>query len=575
MDKKDVARLLEQIAAFLELKGENAFRIRAYQTAARAIAGFPGNLERALESGELREVKGVGPATLEIVSEALATGHSRVLDELRTQIPAGLVDMMKISGLGVAKIRQIHRSLGIDSLSELEDAARDGRLADLPRFGTKTAQKIRKALEFLKEVSEFKLLHHARAEAERLVRVFEELPGVDRAAIAGSVRRHCELIRDLDIVVQLEDSWDAFTDRLRTGGGASELLAVDPGAVTVRFGGGTIADVYPAARHNWGFQLVRATGNRAHVDALAQRAERLGLGWTVEGIVRDGAVMPCPTETDVYGALDLAFIPPELREHRGEIEAAAQGTLPALVTVEDLRGFLHCHSDYSDGTSTIQDWAKAARQAGYEYLGVTDHSGAAMYAGGLRPEDIKRQHAEIDGVNRRFDDFTLLKGVEVDILQDGDLDYSAEVRATFDFIIASIHNRFGQSGEEMTARVLRAMDDPDMVILGHPTGRLLLSRDPYPLDIEAILEKAAQRNIAVEINADPQRLDLDWRLVRDATRLGVTISVGADAHSTAGMGNMDLGIGIARKGWLTADEILNTRSLPGFLSHVARRRSRS
>jgi DNA polymerase (family 10) len=574
MDKKGVSRLLEQIAAFLELKGENAFRIRAYQNAARAVAGFPGDLRAAVESGELAEVKGIGPATLEIVSESLQTGRSKILEELRSQIPSGLVDMMKISGLGVAKIRQIHESLGIDSLSDLETAARDGRLAKLPRFGPKTAQKILKGVQFLREAGEFKLFHHAREEARGLARVLAGVPEVVRVEVVGSVRRRRELIRDLDFVVQLDGSVEAFTDRLGAVVGVSEFVSRDDGAVTLKFASGTVVDVYTSDAMGVGSQLVRATGSREHVDALTARAKTLGLKWTETGIERDGTPLPCVSEEELYRILGLAYIPPELREGRGEIEAAARGTLPHLIESGDIRGFLHCHSDYSDGTSTVRDWAVAARDAGYEYVGITDHSAAAMYAGGLRPEDVPEQHAEIDRVNAALDDITVLKGVEVDILRDGRLDYDPKVLASFDFVIAAIHSRFGQSAEEMTARVLRAMDDCHMVILGHPTGRLLLSRDPYPMDLEAVLTKAAEQRIALEINADPHRLDLDWRIVRDAVAGGVLISIGADAHHTGGVGNIDLGVGIARKGWLTAEQVLNTRPLDGFLEFVAERRRR-
>jgi DNA polymerase (family X) len=573
MDKKDVAHLLEQIAAFLELKGENPFRIRAYHTAARAVSQFQDDLQSAVSSGALAEVSGIGPTTLEIVREALETGRARVLEELRGEVPPGLVEMMKISGLGVAKIRQIHDSLNITTLAELEQAAADGRLAKLPRFGPKTAEKILKGVQFLKEVSEYKLFHHARTEAANLARALSELPDVDRVEVAGSVRRRRELIRDLDFVVGVHTAGSWLADRLGSLVGVTEFVGAAPGMFTLRFTSDTVADIYTSPPERFGFDLVRATGCREHVEALAARAASLGYQWSDEGLKRDGAVLPCPTEETVYQFLDLAFVPPELREAREEIEAAARGTLPTLVTTDDIRGFLHCHSNYSDGTSTILDWAQAAHAAGYEYVGVTDHSAAAMYAGGLYAESVGRQHEEIDDVNQQLRGITVLKGVEVDILETGDLDYDEATRATFDFIIASVHNRFGQSADQMTARILKAMDDPQMSILGHPTGRLLLSRGPYAMDLDAVFDKAAECGVAIEINADPQRMDLDWRVVRRAADRGVCISIGADAHNTSGMGNMEVGVGIARKGWLTADQVLNTRSLSGFLQHVQQRRA--
>lgn len=572
MDKTDVAHALEQIAACLDLKGENPFRIRAYQSAARAIAAYGGDLRQALADGTLAEMKGIGPATLEIIDEVLVTGRSATLDELRDQIPPGLVEMLQISGLGVAKVRQIHEALHIDSIAELEEAAIDGRLAKLPRFGKKTAEKILKGIEFLHQVGGLRLYHHARDEAQALAHVLAGLPGVRRAEIVGSVRRHCEVIRDLDVVLVVDGPPELLYERLGDAPGVTEFVRRHEHAVTLRFQSGAVADIFLSSAAELGFAMVRATGNEDHLTQLGERATARGFTWGERGLVRDGRDVPAATEEALYEIVGLPWIPPELREGRGEVEAASAGRLPDLVTHADLKGFLHFHSTYSDGTTTIDEWAAAGLAAGYEYLGLTDHSQAAAYAGGLKPDDIARQHAQVDAANAAHPGVRLLKGVEADILQDGSLDYTPEIRASFDFVIASIHSRFGLDEKTMTARVLTAMDDPTMTILGHPTGRLLLSRDPYPLDLERIFRAAVERGIAIEINADPQRLDLDWRMVREATAMGVTISLGADAHNVGGMPNMEIGIGIARKGWLTRDQLLNARGLEGFLDFVKRRR---
>lgn len=564
MDKKDVARGLEEIAGFLELKGENPFRIRAYRTAARAIATLPGELGKALASGALAEVKGIGPAILEIVRELATAGRSRVLEDLRDEVPPGLVEMLQISGLGVTKVRQIHETLHVETLAELEEAARDGRLATLPRFGKKTTENILKGIDFLRQSTAFRLFHHARAEAVALAEVLRTMPGVRRAAIAGSVRRHAEIIRDLDFVVELEGSAGPLVERLGAAPGVHEFVSKTEDTITLRFGSGTVADIYLAPRDRFGFELIRATGGAEHLKQLAARARERGLAWE--------AGIPGCDEVDVYRQLELDLIPAELREGQGEIEAAAAHGLPVLVERADLAGFLHCHTTYSDGTSTVAEWAEACRTAGYRYVGLTDHSKSAVYAGGLQEEDIPRLHAEVQATNARFGDFRVLKGVEADILQDGTLDYSPDVRAGFDFIIASVHSRFGMDGIQMTQRVLRAMDDPHTAILGHPTGRLLLSRDPYPLDLDAVFSRAVDRGIAIEINADPQRLDLDWRAVRRAVAAGVTISLGADAHGVSAIGNMELGVGIARKAWLTKEHILNVAPVEEFLAFVGRRR---
>src|SRR5881628_1101588 len=562
MDKQAVRHTLEQLAAFLELKGENPFRVRAFQTAARAVAGYPGDLAQAAATGALRRLKGVGPGTADVVRELLAAGRSSALDELREQVPPGLVEMLRIPGLGVAKVRQIHDRLGIDSLAELEAAAGDGRLAALPRFVAKTADNVRRGIAYLRRSSGLRLFHHARDELEGVRRALAALDGVLRVEVAGAVRRHCEVIRGLDLVAVHagEGARAALVERLGRAPGVTEI-AGRAGAVTLRFASGTVVDVLLTTPERFGLDWIRATGSRDHVAPLETRARAMGV--SLSGAFFD--------EPAVYRALGLAWVPPELREGSGELEAAANGGLPRLVEQGDLRGLLHCHSNYSDGTVTIGDWAAACRAAGYAWVGITDHSKSSPYAGGLAIEDVAQQHHEIDQVNARVSGVRVLKGVEADILADGTLDYGPGVLDRFDFVIGSIHSRFGMSEAEMTRRVLTAMDDPHLAILGHPTGRLLLQREPYAIDLEQVLAKAAARGIAVEVNADPHRLDLDWRMVRRARELGVTLSIGADAHSTSGMANVAVGLGIARKGWLEPDQVLNTRDAEAFLAFARAR----
>src|SRR3989440_4732344 len=516
MDKQAVRRTLDQLAAFLELQGGNAARVRAVRHAAR--------------------------------SELLATGRSSALDELREQVSPGLAEMLRIPGLGAAKVRQIHESLAIEALAELEAAAGDGRLAALPRFGAKTAESVRRGIAALRQTTGLRLFHHAQDEIEAVRRALAGLEGggILRVEIAGTVRRRCEVIAELDLVAVHEGraARETLVRRLGQAPGVTEIARRE-GNVTLRLASGTVVDVLLTTPERFGLDWIRATGSPAHVAA----------------------------ERSVYRALGLAWVPPELREGSGELDAAAGGggRLPRLVEQKDLRGFLHCHSNYSDGTVTIADWATACRTAGYEWVGITDHSMSSAYAGGLRSEDVARQHAEIDEVNARVGDIRVLKGVEADILADGTLDYGPDVLDRFDFVIGSIHSRFGMAEAEMTRRVLTAMDDPHLAILGHPTGRLLLQREPYAIDLAQVLAKAAARGIAVELNADPHRLDLDWRMVRRARELGVTCSIGADAHSTSGMANVAVGLGIARKGWLEPDQVLNTRDAEAFLAFARAR----
>jgi DNA polymerase (family X) len=572
MDKKAVSQVLEQIAAFLELKGENPFRIRAFRTAARAISTFPRDLRQSLEDKSLASAKGVGPATLQIVSELVGSGRASMLEELREQIPPGLVEMLEISGLGVAKIRQIHEVLGIDSLPELEAAAHDGRLAKLPRFGPRTSENVLKSIAYLRQASAYRLSHHAADEAEGLRAALERLPGVTSAIIAGDVRRRSEVVKDLIVVLVADSSPAELFRRLSQLPGVHEFAGQDERRLTLRFPGGASAQVVATTPVNAGTVLVQATGSEGHLRELAAYAERRGFALNGAALWRGSQFVATPDENAFYQALGLSFIPPELREGKGEVAAAERQQLPLLVERKDIRGFLHCHTNYSDGSTSVEQLALACQAAGYDYLGVTDHSQAAAYAGGLSPDDLSRQAEEIDEVNSRLAGFTVLKGIEADILQDGRIDYDEQVLAGLDFVIASVHSRFNMGQREMTERMLAAMDNPYLTIVGHPTGRLLLSRDPYPIDLDAIIDKAAATGVALEINADPHRLDLDWRVVRQARDKGVTISIGADAHNVAGIGYVDYGIGMARKGWLIAEDILNAKPVDEFVAFARRRR---
>ncbi|HSB54147.1 MAG TPA: PHP domain-containing protein, partial [Gemmatimonadales bacterium] len=515
---------------------------------------------------------GVGPATLQIVQELVTSGRSSLLEELREQVPPGLVEMLQISGLGVAKIRQIHESLDIDSLPDLEAAARDGRLARLPRFGQKTAENILRGIAYLRQASAFKLSHHALEEAEGLQAALAGLPGVLRAEVAGEVRRRLDVVRDIVVVLVADVPPAEIFRRIGQLPGVHEFSGQDERRVTLRVSGGAQAQVIVTTPRNAGAVLVQATGSEAHLAQVAAHAREHGFGLDGAALWRGSEFVPTQDEAAFYQALGLATIPPELREGRGEVEAAAAGRLPRLIERSDLQGFLHCHSTWSDGSNSIEELARACLEAGYKYVGLTDHSRAAAYAGGLTPDDLQRQADEIDAVNARLEGVRVLKGIEADILVNGDLDYDDAVLARLDFVIGSIHSRFSLSREEMTARILAAMDNPHLTIIGHPTGRLLLTRDPYPVDIGRIFEKAARSGVVIEINADPHRLDLDWRLAREARDAGVRISIGADAHNLAGLRNVEFGVAMARKAWLTAGDVLNTLPLDDLLALVARRR---
>lgn len=573
MDRKAVAGVLEQIASFLELKGENPFRVRAFRTAARAVTALTGDVESALEDGSLAGARGVGPATLEIITELVENGRSTLLAELREQVPPGLVEMLAISGLGVARIRLIHDMLGVDSLPELETAARDGRLARLPRFGPRTAENVIKGINFLRQTRGRRLAHHATEEARALGQSLGRLDGVSRAIVAGEVRRCCEVVREIVVVLIADAAPAEIFQRLASLPGVQEFAGQDERQVTLRFASGSAAQIVVTTPVNAGAVLVHATGSDSHLDELTRHAAARGFALTGAALWRGSTFIPTPDEETFYRALGLGAIPPELREGMGEVAAARENGLPDLVRREDLKGLLHCHTVFSDGSNTVLEIGEACRSLGYEYVGITDHSGSAAYAGGLTDDDLRRQKEEVEEANLRLEGIRLLQGVEADILADGSLDYSVETLSRLDFVIGSVHTRFSMDEPAMTRRMLAAMDNPCLDIIGHPTGRLLLARNPYPLDLDAVFEKARDAGVAIEINADPHRLDLDWRLAHRAMNSGVLLSIGADAHNIAGMRHVDAGVGMARKAWLSSGQVLNARPLEGFLDHVAQRRA--
>lgn len=572
MDSRSAAHVLSRIAAYLELAGENRFKARAYQTAARSLLALGiDDIGPMLRSGELASVRGLGPATVSVLKDLNESGESRYLEQLRDQMPEGLLELLRVPGLDAEKIHKLHSEFGIASLDDLEVAARAGTLKALKGMGPKTTEKLLANITLLRNASVLALYPQALREARGLLDSVRAHPDVVAAEIAGSVRRRREVVADLDIVAacsghpnEVAQSFTRTPGIQRTNGAGA--------SVTLRFVDGTKLDLHCVTSERFAVALWRATGSSEHLSACQQRLTSRGLRLEADDLIDErGRAVLVADEPALYAALGLGWIPPELREGLGEVEAAARGALPRLVEFTDLRGVLHCHTQYSDGKATIADMADAARKKGWTYIGISDHSQAAFYASGVSREMMLEQHDEIDAFNATASDIRVLKGVEADILADGRLDYDEELLARFDYVIASIHSRFKMDGAAMTERVLRAMDDPHMTILAHPTGRLLLSREPYDLDVDAVLQKAADAGVAVELNADPKRLDLDWRYLQRARALGVVVEIGPDAHSLGGLEWTDLGVSMARKGWLEAEDILNTRRADEVVAFAKRR----
>lgn len=571
MDKKHVAAVLEEIAALLELQGENPFKSRAYLTAARAIEAAEQEPLELVETGALRSLKGIGEALAEKITELTRTGRMRYHEEQKARFPPGLLDLLRIPGLGPKKVKAVHERLGVSTLADLEGACRTGKVAHLEGFGTKTQENILKGIERLRSHAGRFLLSNALPLALELRAALASHPAVRRVEVAGSLRRRLETVKDIDLVASATDP-AALMRGFTAHPLVAEVLAHGPTKASVRLVSGIQADLRVVADPEFPFALHHFTGSLEHNVALRNRAIARGLKMNEYGLFEGETLLPCRDEAAVFERLGLAYIPPELREDLGEIEAAERGALPALVEEGDLTGTFHCHTSWSDGLNSLEEMAAAARKMGYAYLGIADHSEAARYAGGLTRRQVAEQHAAIDRLNATFRDFRLLKGIEADILADGALDYDDETLHRFDYVVASVHSRFTMEAASMTARLVKAVSQPRVTMLGHVSGRLLLQREPYAFDLEAVLQAAARHGVVVEINANPHRLDLAWRHLRRARELGVPLAINPDAHSTEGLRDIAYGVGVARKGWCTKADILNARPLPEVLAFLARRK---
>ncbi len=553
---KAAAVFVEEYGVLLELSGANAFRVRAYTNAVRALETLAAPLDEMLAAGTLTEVKGIGKSVAELVAEFAETGTARAYEELRTTVPAGLLEMLRVPGLGPRKIIAIREALGVADLDALAEAARAGQLADLKGFGKKTQENILKGIDYIRAHQGRFRADIARASADELLETLAQLPQTERVEVAGSLRRAKETVKDIDFVVSGTDA-EAIAAAFVGHPEVEEILAQGETKSSVRLKNGLQADLRVVTAAQFPYVLHHFTGSKEHNVALRARAQARGLKINEYGLYRGEALVECGDEAAFFAAMDLAHIPPELREGMGEIAAAEAGALPELVTAADIRGMLHVHSTYSDGADSLAAMAAAVRARGYEYLGMADHSQSAAYAGGLKPDAVKRQWEEIDRLNEKMAPFRIFKGIESDILTDGALDYDDDILAQFDYTVVSVHSQFNLDRDKMTDRIVRAIEHPAATIVGHLTGRLLLDREGYEVDIDRIVAAAAEHGVAIEINAHPARLDIDWRHVKKARDQGVSIAINTDAHSIGGLDHLPYGIGIGRKGWLRAEDVPN------------------
>jgi len=549
VDTPTVVSLLREYAQRTALRGGNPYRAKAYSRAADSLATLALPLDVLIAEGRLTEIPGVGDAIADIITKLHRTGSHPSLEKLRKEIPASVLEMLTVPGLRPEKILRLYKDLGITSLAELEAAAKEDRIRKTKGLGAALQTKILQNLAIARSGQGRLHMHRAAALLEHAMESLRRArPELKRLTVAGDFRRGCELVGDYAIVAEAP--------------AGKKPALVESGGLRVH-----VAD-----RGHFGAVLMHATGSAAHLEGLRVLAQQQGMILQPDGLHKGRSVVAA-NEEDIYRALGLSFIEPELREGRSEIERALEGKLPKLVTDRDLQGILHCHTDASDGTETLEAMAKATRERGFEYFGVADHSKSAHYAGGLSIEQIEEQHHEADRMNKTSGkDFRILKGIESDILADGSLDYPDEVLDRFDFVVASIHGRFKLDRVAQTDRLLRAISNPHTTILGHMTGRQLQRRPGYDIDVEKVLRACARHGVAVEINAHPWRLDLDWRWHQAALDLGCMMSINPDAHSIRELDHMHWGVEMARKGGVPADRVLNAMSLAQIQEHLRRHR---
>jgi DNA polymerase (family 10) len=578
METRQIVATLEEMADLLELAGANPFKSRSYRNAARALEGLADDVRQLVQEGTLGNVQGIGKTLVEVITELVETAGSTRLDELRDAVPAGLLDVVRIPGVGPKKAKLLFDELGVSGVEDLEAACQEGRVSELKGFGDKTQAKILNGIAYRRTVAGRFLFAQAADAVTPLWKLLEDTPGVARLQVGGSVRRRRETIKDIDFLVSVKKPTEAVAimDTFVDADGVVDIIAHGETKSSIRMSSGIQADLRVVDDASFPYALQYFTGSKEHNTALRGLARDKGMKLNEYGLFEvngdEEKLVECKDEATIYGKLGLDYIEPELRENMGEIDLAASRSLPVLVARSDLRGIVHVHTTFSDGHNTLEEMVDAARAMGVEYLGITDHSQSAGYAGGLKKKDIEKQHREIDALNERLDGFRIFKGIESDIRVDGSLDYPEDVLDLFDFIIASVHSGFQLAEKDQTERVIRALEDPHTTFLAHPTGRLLLERDAYAINMERVLESAGELGVCVEINASPLRLDLDWRLGNFARRHGVKTAISPDAHSTDGLSYVDYGIGIARKAGFSKEEVVNTYSVGEFEEFIALRK---
>ena len=572
MTRQDLADVLEEIALLLELKGENVFKTRAYKNGAEIVRSCEEDILSLAKSNQLQGISGIGKVLQQKLHELASTGKLEFHQNLRSEFPVTLFDLFDIQGLGPKKIKALYHQLKIDSIESLKTACKSGSISELKGFGGKTVKNLLQAIELREKFASYFCLGDVAVMAETLLDYVRAHPATLRCCHAGSYRRSKEILHDIDILVATNNP-SALTLYFSQLAEVSEVLVCGETKCSILLDNGLQADLRAVPNKAFPFALQYFSGSKQHNIIMRQRA--LKQGWSLneyDFTIKEGAVQPpeINDEADIYQALGLAFIPPELRENRGEFEAAENGDIPRLIEVNNLRGTFHNHTTASDGRNTLAEMAEAAIDLGLEYLGIADHSKSSFQANGLYPERLLKQIAEIKKLNQQWDGtFRLLAGSEVDILKDGSLDFDNSVLSQLDYVVASVHNSFTLPEKEMTARIIKAMENPHVTMLGHLTGRLLLHREAYAVNIDKIIDCAADTGTIIELNCNPRRLDMDWRHWRKAQKKGVKCAINPDAHRIEQLQYLSFGVRLAKKGWLTKEDIINTKPLNQVLEFLS------
>jgi DNA polymerase (family X) len=561
MNKFEIGLVLREIASFLRIRGERSFKVKAYENGARAIEGLSEDIGTLIEENRLTTIKAIGTSLASIIEELYRTGRSSFLEKLKTELPPGVIELSQIRSLSPQKIELLHSELGVTNLNDLRSACEARKVRELKGFGPKTEERILESLNEFETTPKRLRLLDAQNLGKQLLEFVRAVEGVERCDLAGSIRRSRDVVSDIDIVASTS-SPSKLLERCKTYPLITSVIEETANSLKVRLSEGVSADIYTSNPENYGTSLARATGSREHFEGLRKVAEKRGIptangNWENAISARD--------EEEFYKKLGLSFIPSELRENTGEIEKAVRGKLPEnLITSEDIKGLVHCHTDYSDGKNTVEEMARAAEALGMKYITITDHSPSAFYAHGVELDRLQRQWDEIDRVQEQVE-IKILKGTESDILKNGLLDYPDKIVERFDIIIASIHSRFKMNEEQMTRRVISAMKQPFFKIWGHPLGRLILSRPPFDCRVLEILDTIAETKLAaIEINGDPHRLDMEPHWAREAVKRGIKFVISTDAHSATALKNFRFGVSQARRGWVTRDRVLNTLGVDQF-----------